>query len=87
VTRLQAIEAVGNPHIKDTGLIGVVIASSSDPNTGVRAAAIHALSRIGVHAVVQAEPELRKILTDPSQPAIITSAARKALRDAGLSVE
>jgi hypothetical protein len=53
----------------------------------VRSTAIDVLSLIGPEAVMKAEPSLRKLAEGAAQPDEIRSAARKALKDAGFSVQ
>jgi HEAT repeat protein len=78
--RIDVLNALGNPAVKDAQLIASVIASLDDPDSGVRSTAIQVLTRIGKFALQQAEPALSRLAADPKQPAEIQDYAKQALR-------
>lgn len=79
-TRIGALNALGNPHVKDARLIALLAASLDDPDEGVRSVAIQALTRIGRPALEQSEPALHRIANDPNQPGEIAEKAKQALQ-------
>ena len=79
-TRIGALNALGNPAVKDAQLIASVIASLHDPDSDVRSTTIQVLTRIGKFALQQAEPDLSRLSVDPEQPAEIQDHAKQALR-------
>lgn len=87
--RIRVLTAVGrgNAHPKPARLTALIASALDDPHAPVRSVAIEMLGLSGPEAVMGAEPSLRKLVQDASQPDSIRSAARKALKDAGLSVE
>jgi HEAT repeat protein len=88
-SRDRVLTAVGrgNANPKPARLTALIASALEDPHAPVRGVAIEMLSLIGPEAVMGAEPLLRKLAQDTSQPDSVRSAARKALRDAGLPVE
>ncbi len=79
-TRIGALNALGNPNVKDVGLIAMVITSLDDSDPGVRFTAAQVLWRMGKNALLQAEPALQRLANDPKQPANVTAAAKEALK-------
>jgi HEAT repeat protein len=79
-TRIGALNALGNPNVKDVGLIAVVITSLDDSDQGVRFTAAQVLGRMGKNALLQGEPALQRLANDPKQPANVTAAAKEALK-------
>ncbi len=79
-SRIDVLNALGNPRMRDVGIIRMVINSIDDPDQGVRFTAIQALTRMGQHALLQAEPALRQVAEDPKQPAEVKAAATEALQ-------
>ena len=79
-TRIGALNALGNPNVKDVGLIAMVITSLDDSDPGVRFTAAQVLWRMGKNAVLQGEPALQRLASDPKQPANVTAAAKEALK-------
>ncbi len=59
-TRIGVLNALGDPRVKDASLIQAVTNSLDDPDLGVRFTAIQVLTRMGPHALLQAEPALQK---------------------------
>jgi HEAT repeat protein len=86
-TRVLSAIGRGNANPKPARLIDLVTAALDNPDESVRSTAIDMLSLIGPLAVMRAEPSLRKLAEGTGQPEAIRSAARKALKDAGLRVE
>jgi HEAT repeat protein len=86
-TRIQILLALGrgNARGRPVRFIDLIIAALGNPSIDVRTTAIDVLSRSGTPAMVRAEPSLRKLIQEADQPEVVKSAARKALRDAGLS--
>jgi HEAT repeat protein len=85
--RILLALGLGDSRRKPARFIDLIIAALGDSSIDVRTTAIDVLSRIGTQAIVRAEPSLRKLIQQADQPEVIKSAARKALRDAGLSME
>ena len=79
-TRIGALNALGNPNVKDVGLVAMVITSLDDSDPGVRFTAAQVLWRMGKNAVLQGEPALQRLASDPKQPANVTAAAKEALK-------
>jgi len=84
-TRIVFALGLGEAQRKPARVVDLIAANLSDPSLGVRAAAVDVLSRMGPQAVIRAEPQLRKLIQQADQPEVVKSAARKVLRDAGLS--
>jgi HEAT repeat protein len=79
-SKIDTLNALGNPTIKDGRTIALITASLDDPDPGVRSTAIQALGRIGSHALQQAEPTLQRLASDPKQPPDVVAAAKDALQ-------
>lgn len=78
-TREEALNAVRNTQVDDLRITDAVIASLKNPHPGVKLAAMSALDRIGVDALLRAQPILQKLARDPNEPPQVRSAAGKAL--------
>jgi len=79
-TRIGALNAVGNPKVKDAGLVAMVVASLDDADQGVRFTGIEVLGRMGRNALLRGEPELQRLANDPKQPTNVSNAAKEALK-------
>jgi HEAT repeat protein len=79
-SRIDALNAVGNPSVKDARILAMVTASLDDPDPGIRSTAIQALGRMGPQALQQAEPTLHRLAADKTQPADVVAAAKEALQ-------
>jgi HEAT repeat protein len=78
--RRNALQNLGNPRLKDPTLIRLIINSLDDPDSSVRLSAIHALTRIGRHALLPARQGLERVFDDPKQSAQVRAAAKEALQ-------
>ena len=78
-TRIGVLNALGTPNVRDVGIIEAVITSISDPDQGIRLAAIQTLMRMGQSALQQAEPTLQRLANDPTQPANVVADAKAVL--------
>jgi HEAT repeat protein len=78
--RIDTLNALGNPQVKDMRIVSTIISTLDDPDQGVRSTAIQALMRMNQDALRQAEPALRRLAADPKQPAEVTAAAKDALQ-------
>lgn len=79
-SRVDVLNALGNPRVKDTRIITMMIGALDDPDQGVRFTATQALAGMGQSALQQAEPALQRLADDPKQPADVRAAARNALQ-------
>ena len=79
-TKIGVLNALGNPGMKDTRIVSVVIDSLDDPDEGVRSTAIQALMRMSQDALRQAAPALRRLVADQKQPARVIAVAKEALQ-------
>ena len=79
-SRIDALNALGNPSVKDAQVIAMVTSSLDDSDPGVRSTAIQALGRMGSQALRQAESALEQLAADPKQPAEVTAKAKEALQ-------
>ncbi len=79
-SKVDVLNALGDPRVKDARIIAMVIASLDDPDQGVRSTAIQALMRMNQGALRQAEPALQRLAHDPKQPAEVIAAAKEALQ-------
>jgi len=78
-TREGALNAVRNTQVDDLQITDAVIASLKDPHPGVKLGAMGALDRIGVDALIRAQPILQRLARDPNESPQVRSAASKAL--------
>lgn len=62
--RIGALNALGNPRVRDSRLIDSVIASLDDPDLAVRLTAVQTLIRVGPHALQRAGPTLQRQVSD-----------------------
>lgn len=79
-SRIDVLNALGNPSVKDAQLIESVATCLDDPDAGVRLTAIQALTRIGIRALRLAEADLIRLTVDPKQPTDVQSSAKQALQ-------
>lgn len=86
-SRVAALTAVTDPHLKDAKIISAVAASLADSDGAVRESAVKALVAMGPNAIAQAEPELLKVLDQPGQAESLRSAVKGALSRIGRKVE
>jgi HEAT repeat protein len=78
--RIDALNALGNPNIKDMRIVSTIISALDDPDQGVRSTVIQVLMRMNQDALRQAEPVLQRLANDPNQPANVVAGARAALQ-------
>ncbi len=78
-SRIDVLNALGNPRVKDARIITMMITSLDDSDQGVRFTAAQALAGMGQSALQQAEPALQRLANDPKQPANVRDAAKQAL--------
>ncbi|MBZ5535676.1 MAG: HEAT repeat domain-containing protein [Acidobacteriia bacterium] len=86
--RIDALNAMGDPRVKDPILINKIVASLHDPDPQARLAAINVITRIGKLALSRAEPDLHRLAEGTDEPQEVKAAAQEALREiqrAGLS--
>lgn len=77
--RIAALNALGNPRIKDSQLFLTVISFLDGSDQDVRATAIQAVTRMSREALELAEPTLLRLAKDPTQPEQITNDAKHAI--------
>jgi HEAT repeat protein len=78
--RIDTLNALGNPQVKDMRIVSAIISTLDDPDQGVRSTAAQALGRMGQPAVEQAQPALQRLANDPKQPDDVKAAAKEALQ-------
>ena len=79
-TKVDVLTALGDPRIKDAGIIAMVISSLADPYPDIRVASIQALIEMGRSTLQQAEAALQRLANDPGQPANVVADAKAALQ-------
>jgi hypothetical protein len=79
-TKIGALNGLGTSAVKDPHLIAMVTAALDDPEEQARFTAAQVLGRMGPLAVLQAEPNLRRIAGDGAQSEQVRMAAREALK-------
>jgi len=79
-SKVNVLNALGDPRVKDARIIALVINSLDDPDPGIRVASTQALMGMGQSALQQAEPALRRLANDPGQPANVVAEAKTALQ-------
>ncbi len=67
--RIAALNALGDPRIKDVQIIEAVIAGLQDPDPGIRFTAVQVIQRMSKEALLRAEPALRKLAESTEPPA------------------
>lgn len=77
--RIGVLNALGNPKVHNPRLVSAVISYINSPDEDIRSTAVQATGRIGKTTVEQAEPLLRKLGADPSQPPEIRQQAKQTL--------
>lgn len=79
-SKVDVLNALGDPRVKDARIIAIVINSLDDPDPGIKVASIQALMGMGRSAWQQAEPALQRSANDPGQPANVVAEAKTALQ-------
>jgi HEAT repeat protein len=79
-SRIDVLNALGDPRVKDARIIAMMIRALDDPDQGVRFTAAQALAGMGRSALQQAESTLQRLADDPKQPADVRAAAKEALQ-------
>ncbi len=77
--RIDALNALGTPQVKNPNIIDRVIASLDDPDPAIRFTAADVLPRMGPHTLLLAKPTLERLAADPDQPADVKDEVKKAL--------
>src|SRR5581483_6932157 len=78
--KIDTVNAVGNPQLRDTSITLMVVSLLDDMDTDVRATAIQAITRMGRHALELAETALVRLAADSTQPENVTKDAKRALQ-------
>lgn len=78
--KIDTVNALGNPQLRDTSITLMVVSLLDDMDTDVRATAIQAITRMGRHALELAEPALVRLAADSTQPENVTKDAKRALQ-------
>jgi hypothetical protein len=79
-SKVDVLNALGDPRVKDARIIAIVISSLDDSDPGTRVASTQALMGMGQSALQQAEPALQRLANDPGQPANVVAEAKTALQ-------
>ena len=79
-TKIDALNALGNPVVTDAQIISLIVAGLDDTDAAIRSTAIQSLMRIGKPAVQVAEPSLIRLAADRGEPAEVRDHAKRALQ-------
>ncbi|MBZ5555158.1 MAG: hypothetical protein LAO21_20790 [Acidobacteriia bacterium] len=82
-TRIGILTELAGSPLKDVRVIDMVIRSLDDPEQSVRLKAIQTLTHLGQHALLRAEPAMKRLAERSDEPAEVKDAARKALKEIG----
>ena len=81
-TRIGTLNAIGNsPRLQDAQIIHLVIGYLNDPESRVRLTALQTLTRLGQHALSEAEPALQSLVERTDEPGEVKASAKKTLRE------